>query len=105
MIGLQDRTFAHTLRWLLVAAALLAAWIWRRAPGSRRAIAVVVGLAVPIGLSGLVPAGLDAAAGRTAAGCAGGRRPVAPPENRRGDQDVACVGPAAAIAAIGISFC
>ncbi len=55
VIGLQDSTFARTLQWLIVAAVLLAAWIGRRAPGSRRAIAVVVGLAVPIGLSGLVP--------------------------------------------------
>jgi prepilin-type processing-associated H-X9-DG protein len=55
VLGLQDRTSAHTSQWLIVAAALLAAWICRRAPGSRRAIAVVVGLAVPIGLSGLVP--------------------------------------------------
>ncbi len=55
VLALQDRTSAHTLQWFIVAAALLAAWIWRRAPGSQRAIAVVMGLAVPIGLSGLVP--------------------------------------------------
>lgn len=55
VLGLQDRTFARTLQWLLVAAGLLAAWIWRRARGPRQAIAVVAGLAVPIGLSGLVP--------------------------------------------------
>ena len=55
VLGLQDRAFAETLQWLFVAAALLAAWMWRRMPGSRRASAVVLGLAVPIGLSGLVP--------------------------------------------------
>jgi len=55
VIGLQDRTFARTLQWLVVAAVLLAAWLWRRASGPRRAMAVVVGLAMPIGLSGLVP--------------------------------------------------
>jgi len=55
VLGLQDRTSTRTLQWFIVAAALLAAWIGRRAPGSRRAIAVVVGLAVPLGASGLVP--------------------------------------------------
>lgn len=55
VIGLQDRTFARTLQWLIVAAAALGAWIGRRARGSRRAIAVVAGLAVPLALSGLVP--------------------------------------------------
>ncbi len=55
VLQLQDRTFAHTLRWLLVAAALLAAWIVRRAPATWRAMIVAVGLALPIGLSGLVP--------------------------------------------------
>jgi len=55
VLGLQDRTLARTLQWLIVAAALLAAWIGRRAPGPRRGIAVVLGLAVPLGLSGLVP--------------------------------------------------
>ncbi|MBN2293733.1 MAG: DUF1559 domain-containing protein [Pirellulales bacterium] len=55
VLGLQDRSFTHSLQWLMVAAALLAAWIYRRAPASRRAIAIVMGLALPIGLSGLVP--------------------------------------------------
>lgn len=55
VIGLQDRTFAGTLQWLIVAAALLAAWIGRRASGPRRGIALVLALALPIGLSGLVP--------------------------------------------------
>ena len=62
VIGLQDRTFSLTLQWFMVAAALLAAWICRRLPGSKRASAVIVGLAVPIGLSGLVPTGMDSAA-------------------------------------------
>jgi len=55
VLGLQDRTFARALQWFIVATALLVAWIWRRASGPRRAIAVVVGLTLPIGLSGLVP--------------------------------------------------
>ncbi len=55
ILQLQDRTFAHTLRWLLVAAALLAAWIVRRAPATWRAMIVAVGLTLPIGLAGLVP--------------------------------------------------
>ena len=55
VLGLQDRVFADTLQWFLVVALLLAAWIGRYASGSRQAIAVVAGLAVPIGLSGLVP--------------------------------------------------
>jgi prepilin-type processing-associated H-X9-DG protein len=55
IIGVQDRAFADTVQWFLVAAALLAAWLWRRRPVAQRAIAVVVGLAAPIGLSGLVP--------------------------------------------------
>ena len=55
VLGLQDRTFANTLQWFIVAAVLLAAWIWRRSAGLRRTIAVVMGLAAPIGLSGLVP--------------------------------------------------
>jgi prepilin-type N-terminal cleavage/methylation domain-containing protein/prepilin-type processing-associated H-X9-DG protein len=55
VLGLQDRTLAQTLQWLIVAAALLAAWIGRHTPGPRRAIAVVVGLALPVGLSGLIP--------------------------------------------------
>ncbi len=55
VLRLQDRTSTHGLQWLLVAAALLAAWISRHASAPRRAMAVVVGVAVPIGLSGLVP--------------------------------------------------
>jgi len=55
VLGLQDRAAAQTLQWVIVAAALLAAWILRCARGTRRTIAVVVGLAVPLGLSGLVP--------------------------------------------------
>jgi prepilin-type N-terminal cleavage/methylation domain-containing protein len=55
VLGLQDQTFAYTLQWLIVAAALLSAWIWRRTRGTQRAMVVVVGLAVSIGLSGLVP--------------------------------------------------
>jgi prepilin-type processing-associated H-X9-DG protein len=51
----QNQSFARTLRWALVAAMLLAAWIWRQASGPRRAIALTVALAVPIGLSGIVP--------------------------------------------------
>ncbi|MFO7908356.1 MAG: DUF1559 domain-containing protein, partial [Pirellulaceae bacterium] len=55
VLELQDGLFARTLRWFIVAVGLLAAWIWRHASGSRRGIAAVVGLAAPIGLSGLVP--------------------------------------------------
>ena len=55
VVGLQDSRFADALQWFLLAGWLLAAWIWRRAPGPRRAIALVLGLAVPIGLSGLIP--------------------------------------------------
>jgi len=55
VLGLQDQRAALAIQWFLVAAGVLAAWIGRRASGSRRAIAVVAGLAVPIGLSGLVP--------------------------------------------------
>ncbi len=40
---------------MIVAACLLAAWLRRRAPGPRRAIGVIVGMAAPIGLSGLIP--------------------------------------------------
>ena len=40
---------------LLLPAALLAAWIWRRGSAARRAMTVVLGLAIPLGLSGLVP--------------------------------------------------
>jgi len=54
VIGLQDHTLASTLQWLIVAAAVLAAWTWRQTSGRRHGIAVVLGLAVPIGLSGLV---------------------------------------------------
>ncbi|MBM4088106.1 MAG: DUF1559 domain-containing protein, partial [Planctomycetes bacterium] len=55
VIGLQDRTPVHALRWLLVSAAVLAAWIFHRAPARWRAPAFLVGLALPIGLAGLVP--------------------------------------------------
>ena len=55
VLGLQDQTFASTLQWFIAAAVLLAAWIGRRVAPARQAIAVVVGLAAPIGLSGLVP--------------------------------------------------
>ena len=55
VVGLQDRTLARTLQWLLVVATLFVAWILRRMPESWRAIAVVAGLTLPIGLSGFVP--------------------------------------------------
>ncbi|MHB8952966.1 MAG: DUF1559 family PulG-like putative transporter [Pirellulaceae bacterium] len=55
VIGLQDRTLVHTLRWLLVSAIVLAAWPLRRAPAFWRAAAFVVGVALPGGLAGLVP--------------------------------------------------
>ena len=55
ILRLRDRSHALTLRWLVVAAVLLAAWVWRRAPRSQRGTASVLGLVVPIGLSGLVP--------------------------------------------------
>ena len=55
VLGLQDRTFAATLQWLVFSAAVLAAWAGRRRSKARRGIALVAGLALPIGLSGLVP--------------------------------------------------
>ena len=55
VLEVQDQSFARTLQWLLAAAGMLAAWAWRRAPGARRAMAVVAGLAAPVGLAGLVP--------------------------------------------------
>ena len=55
VLQLQQRSHALMMQWLVVATALLAAWVWRRAPRSQRGIAFVLGLAVPIGLSGLVP--------------------------------------------------
>ncbi len=55
ILGLQDRMFSYMLQAVMIAAALLAAWVWRRVPGPRRAVTVVLGLALPIGLSGLVP--------------------------------------------------
>ena len=55
VVGVQDRSFCYTLQALMVAAALLAAWIWRKTPATSRAMFVVLGLALPIGLSGLVP--------------------------------------------------
>ena len=55
VIGLQDRTLAGGLPWLLVATALLVAWILRRVRETWRAMAVVAGLALPIGMAGLIP--------------------------------------------------
>lgn len=55
VLQVQEKLFVRTLRWFFVTLGLLAAWISRRATGSRHAVAVVVGLALPIGLSGLVP--------------------------------------------------
>lgn len=55
VIGLQNRTSASVLQWLVVAALVLAAWTARQASRARRGIAVIVGLAVPMGLSGLCP--------------------------------------------------
>ncbi|MFZ1933466.1 MAG: DUF1559 domain-containing protein [Thermoguttaceae bacterium] len=55
VLALQDNTFTLTLQGFIVATALLAAWICRRRPGRQRAIALVVGLALAIGLSGLAP--------------------------------------------------
>ncbi|MFW6106611.1 MAG: DUF1559 domain-containing protein [bacterium] len=52
---LRDRSFARTLRWVIVALGLLGGWICRHASPSWRASAAVAGLAVPIGFSGLVP--------------------------------------------------
>jgi len=54
-VGLQDRTMVYMLRWFLVSAAVLAAWMLRRASPFWRASAFIVGLALPIGLAGLVP--------------------------------------------------
>lgn len=58
VLGLQDRAFARTIQWLICAAMLLAAWLGRRASGRRRAIAVVLGLALSVGLAGLTPLAL-----------------------------------------------
>jgi len=55
VLRLRDRNQALTLQWLIVAALLLAAWLWRHAPRNRRAIAFVLGIAVPMALSGLSP--------------------------------------------------
>jgi len=55
VLGIQNRAFAFALECFLVGTALLAAWLGRRMRGSRRATAVVLGLALPIALSGLVP--------------------------------------------------
>ncbi len=55
VIGLQDRTLVHTLRWLLVSAAALGAWMLRRASAFWRVSVFMVGVALPIGLAGLVP--------------------------------------------------
>ena len=55
VLGLQDRTFAFLLQCWMVAAAALAAWIGRRLSGPRQAMALVIALTLPVGLSGLVP--------------------------------------------------
>ena len=55
VLGLQDRTFARCLQVLLVAAAVLVAWLTRWVAVPFRAIALVLGLALPIGLAGLLP--------------------------------------------------
>ena len=86
VIGLQDRTLVHTLRWFLVSAAVLAAWMLRRASAFWRASAFMVGVALPIGLAGLDSSCLDAAAGWSADWCPGGRRVVAAPERLGGDE-------------------
>ena len=54
-VRFQDGAFAHVLRWAVVAAVLLAAWIVRRASVIRRAVVLTIVLAAPIGLSGVVP--------------------------------------------------
>ena len=54
VLQVQEKVFVRTLRWFFVALGLLGAWISRGVSRSRRAVAVVAGLAVPIGLSGLV---------------------------------------------------
>lgn len=55
VLGIQNRAFAFALECFLIGTALLAAWLGRHMRGSRRATAVVLGLALPIALSGLVP--------------------------------------------------
>ena len=55
VLEVQDQSFARTLQSLLATAALLAAWVWRRAAAARRAMVVVAGLAAPVGLAGLIP--------------------------------------------------
>lgn len=54
-IELQDSDSANALEWSIAAALLLIAWLARNAAGSRRATAVVIGVALPIGVAGLVP--------------------------------------------------
>ena len=53
VVGLQNRTAANTIQWLIVAVAVLAAWIWRRAAGAHRAMAALTAMVLAIGLSGL----------------------------------------------------
>ncbi len=55
VLGLQDRSFAQRLRWTVIAAVLLVAWIGRRLSRKRQVAAVLVGLSVPIGLAGVCP--------------------------------------------------
>ena len=55
VIELQDRTLASGLFWLIVATALMAAWILRRASETWRVMAFVAGLALPVGMAGLIP--------------------------------------------------
>ena len=55
VIGLQDRTLVHTLRWLLVRRRCC--WPGRcvERPSFWRASVFTVGVALPIGLAGLIP--------------------------------------------------
>ena len=55
VIGFQDKSLADGLRWVLVALALLIAWIVRRARETWQAMAIIAGLALPITAAGLIP--------------------------------------------------
>ena len=55
VIGLQDRSLMNTLRWFLVSAIVLVAWMLRHMSAFTRAALFLLGLALPVGLAGLIP--------------------------------------------------
>ena len=55
VIELQDRSLMDTLRWFLASAIVLVAWLFRRRSAFTRAAMFLTGLALPIGLAGLIP--------------------------------------------------